>query len=147
MHEKDRALFKSIQDFFGGIGYVSKPNNTYTVEFRISTLKDIINIIIPYFDNYPLITKESSDYILFKQVALLMLNKEHNNLEGLQKIVKLRASLNLGLSKDLKEAFPEAVAIKKSNNFTEAVYNNLSPEWVAGFSTGESNFFITVKKI
>jgi hypothetical protein len=25
--------------------------------------------------------------------------------------------------------------------------NNLHPEWVAGFSTGESNFFITVKKI
>ena len=24
--------------------------------------------------------------------------------------------------------------------------NNLHPEWVAGFSTGESNFFITVKK-
>lgn len=41
------------------------------VEFRVSTLKDIINIIIPHFDNYPLITKKSSDYILFKQVALL----------------------------------------------------------------------------
>lgn len=94
MHEKDRALIQSIQDFFGGIGYVSKPNNTSMVEFRVSTLKDIINIIIRHFDNYPLITKKSSDYILFKQVALLMLNKEHNNLEGLQKIVKLRASLN-----------------------------------------------------
>ena len=42
-----------------------------------------------------------------------MLNKEHNNLEGLLKRVKLRASLNLGLSKDLKEAFPEVVPIKK----------------------------------
>ena len=26
------------------------------------------------------------------------------------------------------------------------MYNNLLPEWVAGFSTGESNFFITVQK-
>ena len=26
------------------------------------------------------------------------------------------------------------------------MYNNLSPEWVAVFSTGESNFFITVQK-
>ena len=73
MHEKDRALIQSIQDFFGGIGYVSKHNNTSRVEFRVSTIKDIINIIIPHFDNYPLITKQSSDYILFKQVALLML--------------------------------------------------------------------------
>lgn len=53
-----------------------------------------------------------------------MLNKQHNNLEGLLKIVNLRASLNLGLSKDLKEAFPLVVPIKKSKNFTEAMYNN-----------------------
>ena len=146
MHEKDRALIQSMQDFFGGVGYVSKPNKTSMVEFRVSTLKDIINIIIPHFYNYPLITKKSSDYILFKQIALLMLNKEHNNLEELQKIVKFRASLNLGLSKDLKEAFPEVVAIKKPNNFIKTPSKNLSPEWVAGFSTGESNFFIAIQK-
>jgi hypothetical protein len=64
------------------------------IEFRVSSIKYIINIILPHFDKYPLITKKLSDYILFKQVALLMLNKEYNNLEGLQKIVNLRASLN-----------------------------------------------------
>jgi hypothetical protein len=81
------------------------------VEFRVSTLNDIINIIIPHFDNYPLITKKSSDYILFKQIALLMLNKEHNNIGGLQKIVSLRASLNLGLPLKLKEAFPDITPV------------------------------------
>ena len=75
INEKDRALIKSIQDFFGGIGYVSKPNNTSRVEFRVSTLKDIINIIIPHFYNNPLITIKSSDYIFNKQVALLLLEK------------------------------------------------------------------------
>ena len=89
MNERDRVLLQSIQDFFGGIGYISRPNNRSMVEFRVSTLKDIINIIIPHFDNYPLITQKLSDYILFKQVAFLMLNKEHNSLEGLQKIVSL----------------------------------------------------------
>jgi len=34
-----------------------------------------------------------------------MLNKEHSTLEGIQKIVNIRASLNTGLSNDLKEAF------------------------------------------
>ena len=65
MHERDRALIQSIQDFFGGIGYVSKPNNSSMVEFRVSTLKDLINIILPHFENYPLITQKLSDYILF----------------------------------------------------------------------------------
>lgn len=146
MHEKDRALIQSIQYFFGGIGYVSKPNNRNMVEFRVSTLNDIINVIIPHFDNYPLITQKSFDYNLFKQIALLMLNKEHNNIGGLQKIVSLRASFNLGLPLVLKEAFPDITPVERSNNLSKAKYNNLSPEWVAGFITGESNFFITIQK-
>lgn len=149
MHEQDRALIQSIQDFFGGIGYVSKPNNRDMVEFRVSTLNDTINVIIPHFDKYPLITKKSSDYLLFKQIALLMLNKEHNNIVGLQKIVSIRASLNLGLPLKLKEAFPDITPASPeiSNNLSKAKYNNLlSPEWVVGFITGESNFFITIQK-
>lgn len=56
MHEKDRVLIQSIQKFFGG--YVSKLNNTSSVEFRVSTLKDLVDVILPHFDNYPLITKK-----------------------------------------------------------------------------------------
>lgn len=122
MREKDRALIQSIQDFFGGIGYISKPNNRSTVEFRVSTLKDINNIIIPHFDNYPLITKKLYDYNFFKKVALFMLNKEHNKIEGLQKIVSLKASINWGLSKILKEAFPNITPCSAE----EVKYNNAS---------------------
>jgi len=146
MHERDRPLILAIQKFFGGIGAVSKPNNSSTVEFRISTLKDIVNVIIPHFEKYPLKTKKYSDYMIFKQVILLMLNKEHNTLEGLQQIVNYRASLNLGLSKELKEAFPLTVPAEKPEIGNNVDYSNLSPEWVAGFSTGESNFFISVQK-
>jgi len=49
MHEKDRALIQSIQDFFGGIGHVSKPNNSSMVEFRVNTVKDLVDVIIPHF--------------------------------------------------------------------------------------------------
>lgn len=84
--------------------------------------------------------------MIFKQVILLMLNKEHNTLEGLQQIVNYRASLNLGLSKELKEAFPLTVPAEKPEIGNNVDYSNLSPEWVAGFSTGESNFFISVQK-
>ena len=36
--ETDRALIQSMQDFFSGIGYVSKPNKTSMVEFRFSCI-------------------------------------------------------------------------------------------------------------
>jgi len=127
MHEKDRVLIQSIQEFFGGIGYLSKLNNSSTVEFRVSTLKDLVDVILPHFDNYPLITKKHSDYLLFKQIVLLMLNKEHNTLEGIQKTVNIRASINTGLSKDLKEAFP--MTVPATLNLESSIKNNnIDPE-------------------
>jgi hypothetical protein len=64
-----------------------------------------------------------------------MLNKEHNTLEGLEKIVNIKASLNLGLSKDLKEAF--SITFPETLNMESSIKNNnLHPEWLAGFSTG-----------
>jgi hypothetical protein len=36
-----------------------------------------------------------------------MLNKEHSTLEGIQKIVNIKASLNIGLTENLIEFFPD----------------------------------------
>lgn len=65
--------------------------------FIISSVKDLINQVIPHFDNYPLISKKKADYELFKEIVLLMKNKEHLTNKGLLKIMSLKASLNLGL--------------------------------------------------
>jgi len=146
MHEKDRSLVLKIQEYFGGIGLVSKPNNNYTVEFRVHSIKDITNVIIPHFDNYPLLTKKYSDYMLFKNVINLMLEKQHSNLQGIQKIINTRASMNGGLSDQLKKAFPDTIPVireERVNNYNTLVH---SKPWIAGFSTGECNFFIAINK-
>ena len=39
MHEKDRSLVLKIQEYFGGIGLVSKPNNNYTVELGFTLVR------------------------------------------------------------------------------------------------------------
>jgi hypothetical protein len=74
---------------------------------------------------------------------LLMLEKKHTTLEGLKEILEYRASLNWGLSLKLKETFLDIIPAKKVK-MDENILSNLSSEWVAGFSTGESNFFITI---
>ena len=146
MHERDRSLILQIQEYFGGIGQVSKPNKNFTVELRVTTIKDLTNVIIPHLDNYPLLTQKYSDYTLFKKIINLMLEKEHTSIEGIQNIVNNRASMNWGLSNVLKEAFPNTVVVKREERINN--YNILahSEEWIAGFSTGESNFFIAVNK-
>ena len=143
LHEKNRALLVLIQNYFQDIGYISKINNKSTVEFRVSDITSLKNIILPHFDKYPLLTNKYQDFIIFKQIVLLMSENKHTNLEGLKEILEQRASLNWGLPKSLQESFPSIVGVKiiiVDNN----MLNNICSEWIAGFSSGESNFYITI---
>ena len=84
--------------------------------------------------------------IIFRTIVLSISNKLQNTLEGLQKIINYRASLNLGMPKNLKEAFPLTVPIKIQRIERDVDFKILNPEWVSRFSTGESNLFISVQK-
>lgn len=53
--------------------------------------------------------------------------------------------MNWGLSDELKEAFPETIPVNKEERINKYKILTSAKEWVAGFSTGESNFFITVQ--
>jgi len=77
--------------------------------------------IIPHFNKYPLLTKKEKDFLLFKEIVNLLNNKIHFTLEGIQKIVNLRASINKGLSEDLKKSFSNTIPFTKiiTNNFKE----------------------------
>jgi NADH:ubiquinone oxidoreductase subunit K len=143
LHEKDRALLLLIQNSFGNIGYISKINDKSTVEFRVSDITSLNNIIIPHFEKYTLITNKYKDFIIFKQIVSLMSENKHTTLEGLKEILEYRASLNWGLSKNLKEYFPSIVPIKIVE-IEDNILSKLSSNWIAGFSAGDSNFFITI---
>jgi len=83
-----------IQDYFNNIGYISKINNRSTAEFRVSDITSLNNIIIPHFEKYLLITNKYEDFLIFKQIVLLMSENKHTTLEGLKNILEYRASLN-----------------------------------------------------
>lgn len=56
LHTKDLELLKFIQAFFGGIGVISSsPKNMST--FKVTSLKQILDKILPHFDKYNLITQ------------------------------------------------------------------------------------------
>lgn len=82
------------------------------IEYRVSSVKDL-QVIIEHFDNFPLITQKRADYLLFKQAFELVKGKEHLTPEGLQKIVNIKASINLGLSEKLRVAFPETIPVAR----------------------------------
>jgi len=55
-----------------------------------------------------LITQKSSDFLLFKEVYNLIVQKEHLTKEGIKKIVSIKSVLNKGLPDQLKAVFPDA---------------------------------------
>jgi hypothetical protein len=137
LHKKDIELLNNIKTTLGGVGSISeKGDEAY---FRVQSLEQIFNVIVPHFDKYPLITQKLADYILFREIVMKMLQKEHLNKKGLQEIVNIRASLNLGLSEKLKAAFPKTIPVSRLFVENSKIPD---PEWIAGFTSGEGCFYV-----
>lgn len=66
-----------------------------------------------FFDKYSLISWKRGDYLLFKQILSIIQLKEHLTLQGLQKIINIRATLNFGLSKELQIMLAETVPVPR----------------------------------
>lgn len=141
LHKKDEQLLKDIQGNLGGIGKISYGQNT--VYFKVQSLKEILTVIIPHFDKYPLISQKRADYLLFREIILMMGRGEHLDKGNFRTIINIKASLNLGLSEELKVAFPETVAVPRPLVDYPTIPD---PEWVAGFVSGEGCFYIGLWK-
>ena len=118
LHHRDKALLEQIKSYFGVApearsadggcyaGDIFKHSkNAY--QYRVTSTKDLINVIIPHFLKYPLITEKRADFELFKQVVYLIDQKKHLTPEGVLQILNIKATMNRGLSDTLKAAFPK----------------------------------------
>ena len=140
LHRKDEELLRKIQEFFGGIGVLKVKKDI--VQFRVFSIKDL-DIIIKHFDLYPLITKKLADYLLFKEALKLIKTNKHLTIEGFNKIISIRASMNKGLPEVLKKDFSNIMGRKIS---LVTLPDKLDPNWVAGFSEAEGCFFVKLVK-
>jgi hypothetical protein len=91
-HLRDQSLIKSLKDFFE-CGR-TEPCGKSAISFRITKFKDITNIVIPFFENYPLLGSKLKDYKDFKEITKLMASKAHLTPEGLIKIRKIKSLMN-----------------------------------------------------
>lgn len=141
LHTRDKDLLLNIKRFFKNVGNNYINNNV--ASYQVNKLNDIINIIIPRFENYPLITQKQSDFIIFKSIVNLMNKNEHLTKDGLIKITNLKAFLNKGLSDELKVHFPNIINMKISK---ENILINIDYNWMAGFFSGDGCLFIRIRK-
>ena len=67
--------------------FTVEPNKSSTVEFRVNSLQDIVNVILPHFIKYPLQTKKHIDFLFFQKTFFPLKNI------NLQDIIKLETIL------------------------------------------------------
>jgi hypothetical protein len=130
LHVKDKILLEQIKNFFGVGEIYTKTSDS--IIYTVKSIKDL-TVIINHFEKYPLITQKWTDYEIFKQAFILIKNKEHLTLGGLNQIVALKAAMNWGISKELKTAFTTMVSVQKPLVKNQVVQD---PNWLAGFVSG-----------
>jgi len=94
-HERDVALLKTFIDYLG-CGRYSKQygENAAAGYYIVTKFSDMSQIIIPFFDKYPLQGTKLKDFEDFKQVAYCISNKSHLTIEGLDKIKLFKSRMN-----------------------------------------------------
>lgn len=133
---------EKIQAFLGGVGVITREGEDM-VTYRVSSLKDLAQVVIPHLDKYPLLTQKLADFEQFKVVVEMLKRKEHLTNEGLQQIVNIRASVNDGLPDTLISAFPNTIPVLRRVVVDQQIQD---PNWLAGFADGEGCFFVEISK-
>jgi hypothetical protein len=137
LHTKDLNLLYLLQEYLGGIGSIHLLRNREIVNYSIDSIENL-NKLVSHFDKYPLLTQKAADLLLFKQAMKLVNNKAYLTVEGLNKIIDIKASMNLGLSDMLKLEFAGYTPVERPL----INYNNISLDtnWILGFVSAEGNF-------
>jgi len=143
LHCRDAFILKKIQSFFG-VGNIKQDLSHKAIVFYVNSIKDLTNVIIPHFDKYPLLTQKRADFELFKQIVLMMDNKEHLTMQGLKKIISIRASLNKGLTPLLTSSFPDIIPCERPK---VELPKNFDPFWFVGFVDGECCFYVKIANL
>ncbi|MBI4729196.1 MAG: LAGLIDADG family homing endonuclease [Acidobacteria bacterium] len=64
--------------------------------FEVTDLRHVLERVIPFFDQFPLLSGRSRDFEIFRQIADLMGRGAHRTREGIADIVRLRSPMNRG---------------------------------------------------
>ena len=82
-----------IQEYFK-CGSIRPSSKDKTVKYEVRNKEDLINKIIPHFEQYPLLSDKQKDFEVFKQICFMVYKKHHLTKKGFTKIVHLAYQMN-----------------------------------------------------
>ena len=91
-HERDIHILYALKDYFK-CGVV-RVNHGDRMAYRVRGLDHLCNTIIPFFDEFHLITQKRIEFEKFKSVIQMMKQRLHLSEPGIHKIRLIRNSMN-----------------------------------------------------
>jgi len=89
--QKKEDLLVLIKEFLGGnIGYRKNQDTYYYGSTSFGSAKKVIN----YFDSFNLLSSKHINYLKWRKAYIIIQNRDHLNPYGLEKIKKLKSTMN-----------------------------------------------------
>jgi LAGLIDADG endonuclease len=138
MHVTQKAssvsILYAIQAYFG-CGVVKTDNQKMDgMKYQLSSYKDIDRVLIPFLEEYPLLTSKYLNYLDFKRAIEMLKNGEHLTREGIEKLKEMAQNMNTNRSFKDKWQFTQehlGPGLSQGQGCPKAV---LTPQWIQGFT-------------
>ena len=92
--DRDEVLLL-IKSLFG-CGTIRFDRFDQTQRYEVRSLDDLIEVIIPHFNKYPLLSSKIKDFKIFSKICKMMQKSDHRKKKGLIKIINLAYRMNPG---------------------------------------------------
>lgn len=94
-HERDIQLMELIILYLG-VGRIEKDSRKPLIYLVIGNFSDIIQIIIPFFNKYPILGIKILDYQDWRKIANIINSGCHLTNEGFEEIRQIESGMNRG---------------------------------------------------
>lgn len=91
-HDRAQPLFL-MQKYFG-CGFMRDGVTDNTLKYEVRRLDDLLEKVLPHFEQHPLLSAKQKDVRLLKEVCLLMKTGQHTTPRGLKKVMALAFQMN-----------------------------------------------------
>lgn len=80
----------------GAIYYQSEKriNHSACYRYEVNNIKDLKEILVPFFEKFPLLGVKQKDFLIFKEVVSLVFQNKHKDPKVISKIIKLKSTMN-----------------------------------------------------
>lgn len=112
---------KKITEYIG-CGNIYSRDSKSMASINISKFSDILNIMIPFFERYPLQGAKLVNYLDFSRVVFMVRDKAHLTKEGCELIRQIKSGMNRQRVYEVPEDLDMLNVSRSSDKFRKRLY-------------------------